>query len=519
MLTFSDFRLWSKRIGLGLRNTGLQIGDRVLLLSGNHILFPSVFVGVLMAGGIFTGASPAFTPRELAYQLRDGEAAFLIVAPNLVKNAIEAAKLAGLPLNRIFIFDGAAETPGESNQGIRNWTDLIVGDAEALAFDWIKPDDPRSTTCCLNYSSGTTGPPKGVEITHYGYVANGEVGLLQRRLAMETRGETDDRSLCFLPLYHAASQTTFAVNFPKMGIPTYVMPTFNFQRMLQHIQSFKITQLVAAPSIINALATSPLSSKYDLSTVTRVGCGTAPLAPNMAKEVERLWPCGGVFVRQAWGMTEITCIGSITDPSEPSRTDSVGEVAPNAAIKLMDGDKEILEPNTRGELWFAGPTLMKGYWRNAKATQETIIEDSGTRWLKTGDIAYVDSYRPGGKIHLVDRIKELIKVKGFQVAPAELEALLLERDDVIDTGVVGVQTNGEEVPRAYVVKAPGSKTSVKDITNWMEARTAKYKWLTGGVVFVDSIPRVPSGKILRRVLRERAQTETGTRHVRVAKLA
>ncbi|KPM41804.1 hypothetical protein AK830_g4687 [Neonectria ditissima] len=450
VLSFSDFRLWSKKIGLGLQNAGLKLGDRVLLLSGNHILFPSVFIGVLMAGGIVTGASPAFTPRELAYQLRDSEAAFLIVAPDLVATSMEAAKLAGLPISQIFVFDDAAAgTPGAAEQG----------------------------------SSGTTGAPKGVEITHYG-VPDHVFGELPQD------GDPD--------IHHADVQLQAdAPAYSTLQNHAACGRTAHHQRPCHQSTEFK----------------------YDLSTVTTVGCGTAPLAPNMAKEMERLWPCGEVFVRQAWGMTELTCIGSITDPAETVRTDSVGEAAPNGSIKLMDGDKEILEANTRGELWYTGPTVMKGYWCNKKATQETITEKDGIRWLRTGDIAYVDSYQPGGKIHIVDRIKELIKVKGFQVAPAELESLLLERDDIIDAGVVGVHNNGEEVPRAYVVKSPASKASAKDITQWMETRTAKYKWLTGGVVFVDSIPRVPSGKILRRVLRERAQRETGNRNVRASKLA
>ncbi|KAH7166466.1 AMP-binding enzyme [Dactylonectria macrodidyma] len=518
IVSFSDFRLWSKKIGLGLQNAGLRVGDRVLLLSGNHVLFPSLFVGVLMAGGVFTGASPAFTPREVAYQLRDSGASFLIVAPQLVKTAVEAAKLAGLPANKVFLFDDAGQADADTTRhGVRKWEDLIAGDAEATAFDWVEPKDPRSTTCCLNYSSGTTGSPKGVEITHFSYVANGETALFEDRVSVKPK-QANESALCFLPLYHAAAQTIFGVNYPRLGMPVYVMPAFDFIKMLQHIQNFKITKLVAAPPIVRAFATVPIAAKFDLSSVTMLGCGTAPLAPQLASEAEKLWPNGDVFVRQAWGMTEITCTGTVNDPLQTKRSDSVGEVAPNAAIKLMDGDKEILEPNVRGELWFTGPTLMKGYWNNPKATNETIVNEGGTRWMKTGDIAYLDSVQPGAKIHIVDRIKELIKVKGFQVAPAELEALLLERPDIVDAGVVGVTVNGEEAPRAYLVKLPGSKTTTEEIAKWMEATTAKYKWLRGGIVFTDAIPRVPSGKILRRVLRERAQTEMG-RNVRAAKLA
>ncbi|TPX13855.1 uncharacterized protein E0L32_005799 [Thyridium curvatum] len=517
-VTYSDFRLWSKRVALGLQRCGLQNGDRVLLFSGNHILFPSVFMGVVMAGGIFTGASPAFTANELAYQLSNSGAFVLIAAPQVLDIAVKAAEQAKLPKERLFVLNDPNDR-SQSASGVRSWMELLANNADAEKFDWVEPLNPCETTCCLNYSSGTTGAPKGVEITHYSYVANGEASLLQHRLNKEaTRDTSIGAGLCFLPLYHAAGQTTYAVNHPRMGMPVYVMPAFNFERMLQHIQNYGISSLGCAPPIVRALAKSPLPRKYDLSSVSTLTCGTAPLAPELAIEVEKLWPRGSVFVKQGWGMTELTCVGTIMDPAATARSDSVGEMVPNATFKLMDGDREVTEANKRGELWFSGPTVMKGYWRNPKATQDTIEVENGTRWLKTGDIAYVDSYGPGGMIHIVDRIKELLKVKGFQVAPAELEAVLLERKDVLDAGVVGVKIDGEEVPRAYIIKSPDSKATEADIQKWMESKVAKYKRLTGGVVFTDNIPRVPSGKILRRVLKERAQAELA-KEKRPAKLS
>ncbi|KAJ4188154.1 hypothetical protein NW759_016855 [Fusarium solani] len=474
-------------------------------------------MGILMAGGIFTGASPAVGPAELARQLKDSGALFLIAGSAGLQVALEAASHSSLSKGRVFSFDGSLQGATIPSQaGVNHWTTILADATEAERFDWVEPLDPRSTTCCLNYSSGTTGIPKGVEITHHAYVANGQVNVHINHMDPSWHEQLKTRSsLCFMPMYHAAGQTTFVANHPKMLIPTYIMPRYNFEKLLQHIQDFKITSIATAPPILLSIAKSPLTAKYNLSSVKEIVCGTAPLPPEIAQTVQRkLWPNGESFVRQGWGMTEFTCTGSLWSYGDDEKPSSVGEIVPNASLKIMDGDSEITVPNQPGELWITGPTLMKGYWQNPGATAETIAEEKGVRWLKTGDIAYVDRFKPGAKIFLTDRIKELIKVRGFQVSPAELEATLLTYGSVVDAGVVGVVINGEEVPRAYVVR--NSDVTEQEIEKWMEGQVAKYKWLRGGVVFVDSIPRIQSGKILRRVLREMAKREVvGTK----AKLA
>ncbi|KAG7138018.1 Acyl-CoA synthetase ACTT5 like protein [Verticillium longisporum] len=210
------------------------------------------------------------------------------------------------------------------------------------------------------------------------------------------------------------------------------------------------------------------------------------------------------------------------DPTRLDRTTSaVGEIMPNFSAKLVGADGvEVTKARTPGELLIAGPGVMRGYWRNPKATAETFAVDAdGTRWLRTGDVAYVDSYGPGGLFFIVDRIKELIKVKGNQVAPAELEALLLERTDVADVAVVGVTIEGEEMPRAYIVKTPGSETSGEEIATWLEKKVSRHKRLRGGVAFTDVIPKNPSGKILRKILREKAKQEVGDRDPATSKLS
>ncbi|KAJ2994791.1 hypothetical protein NUW58_g1456 [Xylaria curta] len=481
-------------------------------------------MGVLMAGGIFTGANPTFVARELVYQLKDSDAYILIAADTSMEIAMEAAEAAGLPKDRVYSFDatGLDKQAGRARLGSRHWTSLLASEADAANFDWVEPADPKETTCCLNYSSGTTGVPKGVEVSHYSYVANGvQVKFVEDLNPESTEARKASRQLCFLPCYHAYGQTYFASNFPHSGIPVYIMPSFDFEKMLQHIEKYRITQLMAVPPIIVALAKHPSSRKYDLSSIQDISSGAAPLGLEVCDEVAKLWPTGALTVRQGWGMTELTCSTTSWRPTEYNRTSSVGEMLPNCKARLMrtDGSGEITSPNERGELWIAGPTLMKGYWKKPEATANTVhVDPDGMRWLKTGDVAYVENYEAGGKWHIVDRIKELIKVKGNQVAPAELEAVLLDNNAVVDVAVVGVTIKGEEVPRAYVVRNPAVRVTEKEIAKWMETRVTRYKWLKGGVKFIDAIPKNPSGKILRKKLRDLAAAEVGDKKPTDSKL-
>lgn len=510
-ITKAGFRLWAKRFGMGLKTAGLKDGDRVLLFSGNNLFTPVVFMGTLMAGGVFTGANPGFVARELAYQLKDSGATFLVAAEAGLEVALDAANQAGLARDRVFSFDSSAfdGTAGAQGQkgnrqkkGVRHWTELLADPGEAAKWTWAEPDDARSTTCCLNYSSGTTGVPKGVEITHYSYVANG-VGVEHLELMSDGSQAKMRRArhLCFLPMYHAYGQTYFTCILPRLSLPVYIMPAFDFERVLQYVQQFRITSLIAVPPILVALAKSPLSRKYDLSSLENVSSGAAPLSPEVSDAVSRLFPAGAIEVKQGWGMTEVTCTCMSWDPNASFGSSSVGEVAPNCAARLVRADgsgTEVTEPGVRGELWVTGPTLMKGYWGKPDATADTLHVDkdgeSGeeTRWLKTGDIAYAESYGPGALFHVVDRIKELIKVKGNQVAPAELEGVLLDHPAIADAAVVGVTMQGEELPRAYLVRSPSATDlSEKDIAKWMEGKVVRYKWLRGGVKFVDAVPKNP----------------------------
>jgi 4-coumarate--CoA ligase len=212
------------------------------------------------------------------------------------------------------------------------------------------------------------------------------------------------------------------------------MPKFDFLEMLQYVQKYRITDLVLVPPVVVAMAKHPATKKFDLSSVESVGSGAAPLGKEVSEEFERLWSTGQVNVKQGWGMTELTCSATSFHPNKRSTSFSVGEMLANCEAKIVLDEAGTIEApqGERGEIWVRGPNVMKGYWKKPEATKETITEDG---WLKTGDVAYVDK---GGDIFIVDRKKELIKVKGLQVAPAELEAILLDHPEVQDVAVIGI---------------------------------------------------------------------------------
>lgn len=286
---------------------------------------------------------------------------------------------------------------------------------------------------------------------------------------------------------------------PKLLHKIYIMSKFVYTDFLESIQQHRITHLQTAPPILVMLDKRPETSKYDLSSLENILCGAAPLSKELQNSVAKKFK---VNIVQGWGMTEVTC-GAIHCPGgRYDDSGSVGVLDPNCEVKLLDDDGNEVVNGNRGEICVRGPQVCLGYWRNEKATKETLDEDG---WLKTGDIALCEN----GWFWIVDRKKELIKVNGLQVAPAELEAVLLEHDQIADAAVVGITLGHDEWPRAYVALQDEykGKTTAEEIQNWVKGRVAKHKALVGGVTFIDEVPKLASGKIQRKVMRDWAKRD------------
>ena len=401
---------------------------------------------------------------------------------------------------------------------------MLGSPAEASTYRWqqLSPSQSQKQIATVNYSSGTTGLPKGVMITHANLIANSEQALHLKFANDPARRHrpSEERWIGFLPLYHAFGQLHTIILAIKLLTPVYVMSAFDFETLLQIIQTHKITTMAVAPPILVLLSKHPATAKYNLSSLEQIICGAAPLSPSLQNECTARF---AVRVGQGWGMTELTCAGTSVPEGSQDFSGSVGVLMPGCEAKLIDpaSGAEVLPSSgtssSRGEIHIRGPNVMAGYWRNDTATLATMVHPGA--WLKTGDVATYDASTK--QFHIVDRLKELIKVSGQQVAPAELEALLLTHPVIADAGVVGVQErfDAQERVRAYVVLKPSGETagegaggkhvSGRDVQVWMEGKVARHKWLTGGVVFVGEIPKSAAGKIQRRVLREWAKNEQG----------
>jgi acyl-CoA synthetase (AMP-forming)/AMP-acid ligase II len=474
-LTFGQLVELVRRVAAGLSRRGLEKGDVVAISAPNMPEYPVVFHAVARLGAVLTTANPAYTTEELAHQLRDSGAKILVTTTVLEEKARAAIALAARPVDLVVI-DPLADRP-----------------LEALAVDAEPPAvtiDPATDVVAMPYSSGTTGLPKGVMLTHRNLVAN-----LVQVDAIETR---DIRALVgVLPFFHIYGMVVI-MNFALMrGATTVTLPRFDLEAFLQILQTWPIALAHVVPPVVLALAKHPVVDGYDLSGLQAVFSGAAPLGAELTGAVEtRL----GIRVNQGYGMTEASPVTHYTSRGF-ERAGKVGLLAPSTECRIVDPVTGTdLGIGERGEVWVRGPQVMKGYLNNPEATARTVDADG---WLHTGDIGIVDE---DGYLEIVDRLKELIKVKGFQVAPAEIEAILLKHPGIADAAVIPVQDDESgEVPKAFVVAR--DPLTADEVMKFVESHVAHYKRVRH-VSFVDSIPKSASGKILRRVLVDR-QKESG----------
>ncbi|MEH3143204.1 MAG: 4-coumarate--CoA ligase family protein [Mycobacterium kyogaense] len=470
---------------------GLGVGDVVGLLAPNSSAFAVAFHGILRAGATATTINALFTAKDIAKQLTDSRAAMLITVSALAPQAAEAVELVGMPAENLVVLDGA----GRGADGHPNAVELLDGNPPPPDVTFA----PSSHLAALPYSSGTTGNPKGVMLTHRNLVAN--VAQIRPLHGMVP----DDVVLAVLPFFHIYGMTVLLNAALHARARLIIMPSFDLGQFLGNIAEHRCTIAFIAPPVAVALAKHPLVDEHDLSSLKVVMSGAAPLDADLGRAVAERLDCRVV---QGYGMSELSPVSHIT-PFDAGKHDmhvdaplsSVGWTVSNAASKIVDPETgaDINPPeegvSATGELWFKGPNVMAGYLNNTEATQSTI-DDEG--WLHTGDLAQVDAH---GCVYIVDRLKELIKYKGYQVPPAELEAVLLGHPGIADAAVIGVPNDeGEEVPKAYVVKQADGELTEDEVIEFVAGQVAPYKKVRQ-VQFIDAIPKSASGKILRKDLR------------------
>ncbi|MFJ1703918.1 AMP-binding protein [Kitasatospora sp. NPDC088346] len=480
-ISYAELDAATRRTAAGLAEAGVRKGDVIALYSPNTIAYPVAFYGATRAGATVTTVSSMTTAHELAGQLRDSRARWIITVSPFLPVATEAAAVLaaeGTPIAEVLVCDTA---PGH-----RSLTDL----AATTAPEPTPSIDPAEDIAALPYSSGTTGLPKGVMLTHRSIASN----MAQVDPVHSTR--PGERILAVLPFFHIYGLSALLNHPLRCGSTVVVLPRFDLEQFLRTIQDQRIEGVFVAPPIALALAKHPLVDSFDLSSLRFVLCSAAPLDADLAAACARR--LGLPNIRQGYGMTELSPVTNVLPLAHTDAPrDTVGKLVASTELRVvaLDGSGKDLGPNEDGELVFRGPQVMKGYFGRQSETDAMIDADG---WLHTGDIGHVDE---DGYLFVVDRVKELIKYKGYQVAPAELEALLLTHPEIADAAVIGiVGEDGEERPRAYVVRAPGSALTEEQVAEFVAARVAPYKKVRS-VRFLDAVPKSVAGKILRKELR------------------
>jgi acyl-CoA synthetase (AMP-forming)/AMP-acid ligase II len=470
--------LWSnaRKVARFLQDHGIEKGDKVGVFSPNHVDYASVFYGALLTGATVTTLNPLYREREIEHQLNDAEAVALFVF-SLMAAPVEAAR-PNLPcLRHVWPIDGLA--------------DLLGGVSEEYRPVEISA---REDVAVLPYSSGTTGLPKGVMLTHHNIASNVKQGLATGQVTPDTV------SLCTLPFFHIYGMTVLMSTGLALGTTGIVMMRFDVEQMMSLVGKYSMTNLYLAPPAVLAMANVPDPSRFDTSSLHVVVSGAAPLPVEVADRVRSTYGC---LVAQGYGMTE-TSPTTNTNPLDRIKIESCGPPVADTFEKIvsLETGKELAAGEV-GEVAVRGPQVMKGYWKRPQETKDCLSEDG---WLLTGDIGWLDE---DGYLYILDRKKEMIKYKGYQVAPAELEAILHEHPAVQDAAVIPKpHLEGGEIPKAFVVLREGFQASPEELMAFVAEKVAPYKKIRE-VEYMTEIPKTLSGKILRRDLIEQERAKKG----------
>jgi acyl-CoA synthetase (AMP-forming)/AMP-acid ligase II len=494
-LTYGALRDQAQHFAANLTSCGFRPRDVVAILMPNLPEYAVAFHGVLLAGGVCTTVNPGYTAGEIHHQCLDAGATRLVTVPACLDVARAAA--AGTGVQEILVVGGepaaiaaaasAARAAGLGGPSVTPFAAMLLppaGGPPPLRHA-ASPDD----LVVLPYSSGTTGVSKGVMLTHRNLVAN----VVQTSALVGLR--ESDVMMAVLPFFHIYGMQVMMNCGLAAGATLVTMPRFDLEVFLRAHQQHRITYCYVAPPIVVALAKHPMVGQFDLSALRFMLSGAAPLSADVAAEAGRRIGCEIV---QGYGMTELSPVSHFTPPGR-NRAGASGLTVPNTECLIVDPESgEALGPGSDGELWIRGPQVMRGYLNQPEATAATLDAEG---WLHTGDIAHFDA---DGYLFIVDRLKELIKYKGFQVPPAELEALLLTHPAIADAAVIGLpDAEAGELPAAFVVLKPGAQATDHEVMAFVAKQVAHYKQLRR-VTFIDAVPKSASGKILRRLLRAAA---------------
>lgn len=471
-ITFAELRGGIQLLAGGLAARGFGPGSTLALMAPNIPEYATVFHGVAYAGGVVTTINPTYTAGEIRHQLQDSGATMLVTISMFLEVATEAIE--GTDVTEVMTIDPV--------EGVPSLMDLMTSPPLTEQVP-ITNDD----VVVLPYSSGTTGRSKGVMLTHGNLTAN--IAQTEHVLLLEE----GDVALAVLPFFHIYGMQVLMNGLLANGVTIVTMPRFDLEQALTITQDRKVSWFFAVPPIVLGLAKHPIVDQYDLSSVKVVFSGAAPLSAELGEEcAERL----GCAVVQGFGMTELSPV-SHASPGFENKAGASGVTISNTECRIVDAEGNDCDVNVDGELWIRGPQVMKGYLNNEAATAEAIDSEG---WLRTGDVAHFDE---DGYVFIVDRLKELIKYKGFQVPPAELEGLLLTHPAVGDAAVIGIADDAAgELPKAFITLAPGAEATAEEIQQFIADQVASYKQIRL-VEFIDEVPKSAAGKILRRELRDR----------------